>query len=59
MIKKIAIFTTTRAEFGIFTPLIKELNNEADIEVLLFVGGAHIAKEHGKTINEIKKTSLT
>ncbi len=51
--KKIAIFTTTRAEFGIFTPLIKELNNDIEIEVLLFVGGTHLAIEHGKTINEI------
>ena len=51
--KKIAIFTTTRAEFGIFTSLIKEFSSDSEIEVLLFVGGTHLAIEHGKTINEI------
>jgi UDP-hydrolysing UDP-N-acetyl-D-glucosamine 2-epimerase len=52
--KKIAIFTTTRAEFGIFSSLIKQFEKEEDIDYLLFVGGAHLAPEHGKTISEIK-----
>ena len=53
--KTIAIFTTTRAEFGILKPLISELNKTSATEVLLFVGGTHIASEHGYTMNEIKK----
>ncbi len=56
--KTIAVFTTTRAEFGILKPLISELNNNSATKVLLFVGGTHTASEHGYTINEIKKSDF-
>ena len=52
--KKIAIFTTTRAEFGILSALLKAIDNIDDIYYLLFVGGSHLANEYGNTINEIK-----
>ena len=55
---KIAIFTTSRAEFGIFVPLLKELYNCNVFETLLFVGGAHLASELGKTINEIRNQNF-
>jgi len=50
---KVAIFTTTRAEFGILSPLIRQATDDADIEPLLFVGGTHLAAEHGNTVREI------
>lgn len=50
---KVAIFTTTRAEFGILSPLIRQAMKDVDIESLLFVGGTHLAAEHGNTIREI------
>jgi len=53
--KKIAFFTTTRAEFGIFLPLLKKIEDDPYLEFLLFVGGAHLADEHGRTINEIQE----
>lgn len=56
---KIAVFTTSRAEFGILYPLIKQISVEEDIEFILFVGGAHLAEEYGKTINEIKDLGIT
>lgn len=49
-----AIFTTTRADFGILSALIKEIDKQDDINYSLFVGGTHLAYEHGKTIAEIK-----
>ena len=58
MQKKIAIFTTTRAEFGIFKPLLKEIEYEEKIDYLLFVGGTHLAHEHGNTINEIYNSNF-
>lgn len=53
--KRIAIFTTTRAEFGIFKPLIKAINLSDSLELLLFVGGTHLSNNHGYTIQEIEK----
>lgn len=52
--KKIAIFTTTRAEFGIFSALLKVIDITDDIDYLLFVGGSHLANKYGNTINEIE-----
>jgi UDP-hydrolysing UDP-N-acetyl-D-glucosamine 2-epimerase len=56
--KRIAIFTSTRAEFGILSPFIQALDNNTTIEKLLFVGGAHLSKTHGFTIEEIKKQNI-
>ena len=55
---KVAIFTTARSDMTFLTPLIKKMNKEAGIQLLLFVGGAHLKKEYGNTINEIKKLKI-
>ena len=51
--KRVAFFTTTRAEFGILSPLISMMEKEKDFEVFLFVGGAHLKKKYGYTKKEI------
>lgn len=56
--KKVAVFTTTRAEFGILSPLIKKLINSQEISPLLFVGGAHLSKKFGNTIHEITNSGF-
>ncbi len=50
---KIGILTSTRADFGIYLPLLKELSkdNFFDVEIIAF--GTHLSKKHGFTINEI------
>lgn len=54
MKKTIGIFTTTRAESGAFIPLINAIKKSKTLDYKLFVGGAHLAFEFGKTIEEIK-----
>ncbi|MFQ5771926.1 MAG: UDP-N-acetylglucosamine 2-epimerase, partial [bacterium] len=56
--KTIAIFTTTRAEFGILSAFLREIASSDDVSYLLFVGGTHLVQEHGSTIDEIQKQSL-
>lgn len=56
--KTIGIFTTTRAEFGLYIPLIKEIEKSNILNYKLFVGGTHLEKNHGNTINEIKNTGF-
>ncbi|MEA3447197.1 MAG: UDP-N-acetylglucosamine 2-epimerase [Bacteroidota bacterium] len=53
--KTIAFFTTTRAEFGILSPFIREIAKSERFDYLLFVGGAHLTQAQGKTLNEIKE----
>ena len=55
---KVALFSTTRAEFGILRPLIKELQTNKMFITHFFVGGTHTLKKFGKTINEIKKSGI-
>lgn len=53
--KKVAFFTTARAEFGILSALIREIEKDAALQYLLFVGGMHLAEEYGCTVKEIEE----
>ena len=55
---EVAIFSTTRAEFGLLRPLIKILKKNKKLEVKFFVGGTHVLKDFGNTINEIKNSKI-
>ena len=57
-IKKIAIFSNARSEFGILASLLEEINKTKDLELLLFAGGSHLSKKHGYTIKEIKNSGF-
>ena len=55
--KKIAVVTATRAEYGLLSPVIRELrkheSNELNID--LIVTGTHLSDKYGMTIEEIKE----
>lgn len=52
---KTCVFTGTRAEFGILTPLLELLKKDSEFELQLFVSGTHLETEFGHTIDEINK----
>lgn len=56
--KKIAIVTATRAEYGILRPLIFRLLEESEFEVQLYVTGSHLSAEYGNTYKEIETDGL-
>ena len=58
MIRKIAVVTGTRAEYGILKPLLEKIVESNDLELNLIVTGLHLLKKYGLTINEIKKNSF-
>ena len=53
--KKIAVMTATRAEYGLLFPVIKELRKyeNEDFRVELIVTGTHLSDKYGRTIDEI------
>ncbi len=53
--KKIAVITATRAEYGLLSPVIKELRRFEDneLKVDLIVTGTHLSQQYGMTINDI------
>ena len=53
--KKVAVVTATRAEYGILRPLITRLDKDEEIELQLLVTGTHLSEKYGRTENEIVK----
>ncbi|MEE9364832.1 MAG: UDP-N-acetylglucosamine 2-epimerase [Cellulophaga sp.] len=54
-IKKVAIITGSRSDYGILKPLIKSIEKDKDLEAQLVVTGTHFVKSLGETVNEIIK----
>ena len=52
---KIGILTSSRADFGIYFPLVNELWKDDFFKVEIIAFGPHLKKEYGYTIEEINK----
>ena len=52
--RKIGVLTTSRAEYGILSPVLKEIEADPQLCLQLFVGGAHLSTEFGTTIEQIE-----
>ena len=55
---RLCIFSGNRAEYGLLSPIIKNLNKSKKIKVFFIVSGSHLEKKFGETINEIKKDKI-
>lgn len=53
MFKKIAVFTGTRAEYGLLFWLLKAIQDEPNCELQLIVSGSHLSPEFGSTLQQI------
>jgi len=53
--RKIAVFTGTRAEYGLLYWIIKGLKESPNVELQLYVGGAHLSPKFGNTIEQIEQ----
>ena len=51
--KKIAIVTTTRAEYGLLKPVIELIVKSKSLTPHLIVSGTHLSRAHGNTIDVI------
>ena len=51
--RKICFVTGTRADYGIMTPLIKEIANSKEAELQIIATNMHLSPEYGMTVNEI------
>jgi len=53
-LKKIAVFTGTRAEYGLLYWLMREIERDSDLELQLIVSGMHLSPEFGYTVDTIE-----
>lgn len=56
--KKIGILTSSRADYGIYKNLLDLFKSNKNIELIIIAFGMHLQKQHGDTLNEIKKDNF-
>ena len=54
MVRKIAVVTGTRAEYGLLYWLLKEIQARESLELQLLVTGTHLSHEFGLTVTDIE-----
>ena len=54
---RILLVTGTRADFGLWLPIIREAERRADFEVSLLVTAMHLDPRFGETVREVRATS--
>lgn len=59
MTKKIAVFTGTRAEYGLLYWLIKDIQSDPELILQLLVSGMHLSSEFGETYKEIEQDGFS
>lgn len=55
MSKKVAVFTGTRAEYGLLYWLIKDIQDDPELTLQLLVSGMHLSSEFGETYKQIEQ----
>ena len=55
MTRRIAVFTGTRAEYGLLYWLLKDLQAHPDLELQLIAGAMHLSPEFGETSRQIEQ----
>ncbi len=57
-LKKICVFTGTRADYGLLRPLMREIQTHPALSLLLLVSGTHLSPEFGMTVREIETSGF-
>jgi UDP-hydrolysing UDP-N-acetyl-D-glucosamine 2-epimerase len=56
--RRIAVFTGSRAEYGLLRHLIKAIEAEPGLALQLIVSGSHLSQRHGSTVAEIEADGI-
>ena len=51
----IGLLTSSRADYGIYRPLLKEIHKNKKIDLTIIAFGMHLKKKYGQSINNIKE----
>ncbi|TVO35731.1 UDP-N-acetylglucosamine 2-epimerase [Vibrio algivorus] len=57
--KKVAVFTGTRAEYGLLYWLLKDIQSDAELTLQLLVSGMHLSPEFGHTYQQIEQDGFS
>lgn len=56
---RIGILTSSRADYGIYLPLLQKIKNDSFFEMEIIAFGTHLSKSHGYTLKDIEKDQYT
>lgn len=57
--KTIGVVSVARSDFGIYRPLLRRIQSDADLQLRLYVAGSHLAPEFGLTVREIESEGFS
>lgn len=52
--RTVGVVTTSRADYGIFLPILRRIQAQPDLELHLMVTGMHLSPEFGSTVTDIE-----
>ena len=52
--RKIAVITVGRSDYGIYLPILTRIQNDPDLQLNLIVSGMHLSPEFGLTVDSIE-----
>ncbi|MEO6176085.1 MAG: UDP-N-acetylglucosamine 2-epimerase [Flavobacterium circumlabens] len=52
---KLGVLTSSRADYGIYLPLLQKIKNDSFFELELIAFGTHMSRSHGYTLSDIEK----
>lgn len=52
---RLAVLTSSRADYGIYLPLLKKLRADDTFELTIIAFGTHLSRFHGYTVEQIEK----
>lgn len=52
--RKVGVVTSSRADYGIYRPILERIKQSSHLELLLFVTGMHLSNEYGNTVEIIE-----
>jgi len=53
--RTIGVVTTSRSDYGIYRSILRKIAADPELRLMLFVGGMHLSKQFGMTIEKIKQ----
>ena len=52
---RVGILTSSRADYGIYLPLLQKMKSDSFFEMEIIAFGTHLSKSHGYTVKDIEK----
>jgi UDP-N-acetylglucosamine 2-epimerase (non-hydrolysing)/GDP/UDP-N,N'-diacetylbacillosamine 2-epimerase (hydrolysing) len=54
-VRTIGVVTTSRADYGLYRPILRRIQEDPELDLHLFVSGMHLSPEFGMTIQAIEE----